>query len=113
MTKMQRGAAATLLGLALATAGCGGSERAGGRSDAGDAPDTGAVGGLSPEELRARAEPMSPEQAESLGIAIDTSIHIERPSGDTIPHPGPVGSAPPGTAIPPYPPADSPRDTSR
>lgn len=39
--------------------------------------------GVSPEELRMRAEPMSPEMAESLGI-VDTTIHVEEQLSDTI-----------------------------
>lgn len=43
--------------------------------------------GATPEEIRMRAEPMSPEMAESLGI-VDTTIHMEEQlGGDTIPTP--------------------------
>lgn len=35
-----------------------------------------ALEGLSPEQIRNRVEPMSPEMAESLGI-VDTTIHVE------------------------------------
>lgn len=66
-------AAAVLL--ACAVAGCGSSE-----PEPAAETDTTArpvVEGLSPEQLQERAEPMSPEQAEQLGI-IDTSIHVER-----------------------------------
>jgi hypothetical protein len=40
------------------------------------AADTGAMGGLTPDQIRARAEPMSPARAESLGI-VDTTIRVE------------------------------------
>jgi hypothetical protein len=41
--------------------------------------------GLTPEELRLRAEPMTLEEAERLGI-VDTTIHIEYPmSPESIP----------------------------
>ncbi|MBA2671851.1 MAG: hypothetical protein H0U67_15905 [Gemmatimonadetes bacterium] len=51
--------------------------------------------GLSPEEIRQRAEPMTPEQAEQLGI-VDTTIHVEEQETpedtllrrDTLPRPG-------------------------
>lgn len=33
--------------------------------------------GLSPEQIRQQAQPMSPERAEELGI-IDTTIHMEQ-----------------------------------
>jgi hypothetical protein len=54
-----------------------------------------AVGGLSPEEIRMQAEPMSPEQAEQAGI-VDTTIYVERLAAqedtimtpDTLPPPG-------------------------
>lgn len=39
-------------------------------------PDTGVIGGLSPEEIQRQVTPMSPEVAESLGI-VDTTIRIE------------------------------------
>lgn len=43
-----------------------------------DAPvDGSAVDGLTPEQLRQRAEPMSPEEAEALGI-VDTTIYMEQ-----------------------------------
>ncbi len=51
--------------------------------------------GLSPEEIRQQAEPMTPEQAEQLGI-VDTTIHVEQLATpedtllrrDTLPRPG-------------------------
>lgn len=39
--------------------------------------------GVSREEIEARARPMSPEQAESLGI-IDSTTHLEIPAEDTV-----------------------------
>jgi hypothetical protein len=55
--------------------------------------------GLSPEEIRMQVEPMSPEQAERLGI-VDTTIHLEQLASpedtlltqDTLP---PPNGAPP------------------
>jgi hypothetical protein len=56
---------------------------AGACGTAGDEPDEPrserteeALEGLSPEQIRSRVEPMSPEMAESLGI-VDTTIHVE------------------------------------
>lgn len=56
---------------------------AGACETAGDEPDEPrserteeALEGLSPEQIRSRVEPMSPEMAESLGI-VDTTIHVE------------------------------------
>lgn len=66
--------AATPLFVALA-AGCGGSTEAPEATSASD----GEVGGLTREQIQQRAEAMSPEVAESLGI-IDTTIRIERPT---------------------------------
>jgi hypothetical protein len=45
--------------------------------------------GLSPEEIQLQAEPMTPEEAERLGI-VDTTIRIESPiNPDTVlPIPG-------------------------
>jgi hypothetical protein len=39
--------------------------------------DEPAVEGLTPDEIRRQAEPMSPEEAEQLGI-VDTTIHVEQ-----------------------------------
>lgn len=71
---------APLAVLAMMSSGCRGAE---------EFPDSepevldtaGAFQGLSPEEIRSRAEPMSPAVAESLGI-VDTTIHIEDPVSD-------------------------------
>lgn len=41
------------------------------------APGDSAMDGLSSEQIEQQAEPMSPEQAEQLGI-IDTTIHLEQ-----------------------------------
>lgn len=69
-----------LVVVALGLAACGGGEEPAAR-EAEVVDTTGAFQGLSPEEIRARAESMSPEMAESLGI-IDTTIHIERAGPD-------------------------------
>lgn len=86
---------ALVLPLALAAAGCGGRETAD-DTETSAVPDTGAMGGLSREEIARRAEAMPPEVAESLGI-VDTTIRVEslqRP--DSFPPYGPVpGTAPP------------------
>lgn len=65
--------AAAVLLLSLPLGACGGEEA---QPDAA-APEASGIGGLSPEQIRQQAEPMSPEQAEELGI-IDTTIHLEQ-----------------------------------
>lgn len=60
--------------LAPLAAGCGAAEEAPDAAGAADAE----VPALTREEIRERAEAMSPEVAESLGI-VDTTIRIERP----------------------------------
>ncbi len=76
-----------LLLFAGGVAACGGSGGGAARDTAVSA-DTGAMGGLTPEEIRARAEPMSPEKAESLGI-VDTTIHMEsHENPDSLPTAG-------------------------
>lgn len=71
---------ALLAVVAIISSGCRGAEEF--PVEEPDAADTTrAFQGLSPEEIRRRAEPMSPEVAESLGI-IDTTIHIEGPVPD-------------------------------
>jgi hypothetical protein len=49
--------------------------------------------GLTPEQMEGRARAMSPARAESLGI-IDTTIHVEDLSGDTL-------APPPEDGVPP------------
>ena len=66
--------ASLLCCLPIAVSGCR-EQSAKVRSDT-TAADTGAIGGLTPDQIRARAEPMSPAKAESLGI-VDTTIHVE------------------------------------
>ena len=69
---MKLSVACAVLTVTLAAAAC--------SDDSPPAADTpagaGAADGLSPEQIRSRAEPMTVEQAESLGI-IDTTIHLE------------------------------------
>jgi hypothetical protein len=69
---MKLSVACAVLTLTLAAASC--------SDDSPPVADTpasaGTAGGLSPEQIRNRAEPMTVEQAESLGI-IDTTIHLE------------------------------------
>jgi len=62
--------------------------------------DEPAAEGLSPEEIRRQAEPMSPEQAEQRGIVVDTTIHVEQLATpeDTLLTPDTL--PPPGTAVP-------------
>lgn len=66
----------------VAAAGCEGAEQFP-EEEAAVEGESGAFEGLSRDELRSRAEPMSPAVAESLGI-IDTTIHVEDPSPDTV-----------------------------
>jgi hypothetical protein len=69
-----------LVVLSLAGSACGGEEEA----EIEPAAEPGAMDGLTPEQIRSQAEPMSPAVAESLGI-VDTTIHIEDPyPGDTV-----------------------------
>ena len=71
----------TVIALALALTACGGAE-----SEAPAAVQGGpAVEGLTPEQIQAEAEAMSPEEAESLGI-VDSTIHVESLTspGDTV-----------------------------
>jgi hypothetical protein len=66
--------------LAIVWSGCRGAEEF--PEEEPEVADTAsAFQGLSPDEIRTRAEPMSPAVAESLGI-IDTTIHVEDPVSD-------------------------------
>lgn len=77
-------AAVLFASLTAAVAGCE-SRNEGAEVETTVTADTGALGGLTPAEIRARAEPMSPEVAESLGI-VDTTIHVEvHDPNDTLP----------------------------
>lgn len=73
----------------LGAAGCRQSERAGTAVEA-ESPDTGVFGGLTPEQIRRRVEPMSPAQAESLGI-VDSTIHVEPDEATDSGQPAPQG----------------------
>ena len=72
MRRLRIAAVAAVLHLPLLSGGC---------QDAAEpaaAPAEDAVmDGLSPDQIRRRAEPMSPERAAELGI-IDTTIHLEQ-----------------------------------
>ncbi len=89
--KRSRAGALTLLLAAVASQGCQRDEPA---AEPGVTEEP-AVGGLSPEEIRMQAEPMSPEQAEQAGI-VDTTIYVEQlatpedtiMTPDTLPQPG-------------------------
>lgn len=59
--------------------------------------------GLSPDEMQRQAAPMTPEQAESLGI-VDTTITVGAPIGaDSVVQPGVIPGAPADSARPPAP----------
>lgn len=80
---MMRSSPWALLALLVVLAGCGGAEEAV-EAEVEPAADPGAMDGLTPEQIRVQAEPMSPAVAESLGI-IDSTIHIEDPfPGDSL-----------------------------
>lgn len=89
-----------LLPAAFALAGCEGDEeppRAAAERARMDTTNQHALDGLSAEQIRARAEAMSPERAEALGI-IDTTIHVEslQDPGDSI-----LARVPPAEPPPP------------
>jgi hypothetical protein len=93
--------ATLLVCLAAAAGGCRG-ESDGTARDATVATDTGAMGGLTPDQIRARAESMTPAQAESLGI-VDTTIHVEEMDSTPIitRSTAPLSSEPPAdTSVP-------------
>jgi hypothetical protein len=81
--------AAPLLGAGLLLAACGGGGDEGGPAAEPAAMDTlnqQEMDGLSREQIEARAEAMTPEQAQALGI-VDTTIHVESLTSDTVGHP--------------------------
>ena len=80
---MSRARARTPLTLALAgllaLAACGKGEKEDAAPDAGAAIDTlndNPLDGVSQEQIQRQATPMTPEQAEQMGI-VDTTIHVE------------------------------------
>ncbi|MDP9348419.1 MAG: hypothetical protein M3P24_04650 [Gemmatimonadota bacterium] len=74
-------------GLLLAACGGGGEEKGPAATPAAmDTLNQQEIDGLSREQIRQRAEPMTQEQARALGI-IDTTIHMESMTSDTIGHP--------------------------
>ena len=72
MRRTRTAALTVLLLLPPLLAACGGGEEPAAEPAGGAIED-----GLSPEQIREQAEPMSPERAEALGI-IDTTIHLEK-----------------------------------
>jgi len=58
-----------------------------------DTTNTDDLDGLSSEQVEAKAEALTPEQAAARGIAVDTSIHVENLSSQD--------STPPGASTPP------------
>jgi hypothetical protein len=78
---MKRSRAAALILLVPLVALVGGCQRDQPAVETGVTEEPAAVGGLSPEEIRMQAEPMSPEQAERAGI-VDTTIYVEPMSPD-------------------------------
>lgn len=90
MTHRRLPLAAAALLAALVLGGC--KTEAPAKKPAAASPES-SLDGLTPEQMEGRARAMSPERAESLGI-IDTTIHVEDLSGDTL-APPPVDGAPP------------------
>lgn len=83
-----------------------GGARAAGAGET-DTTNQRALDGLSTEQVQEQARPLSPEQAEALGI-VDTTIHVESmqsPEDSALLR----GARPGGAATPP----DSGRDTTR
>ena len=93
---LRRVVGTVLLPFAALLAGCGGEEGTAGNDPA--SPDTGAMDGLTQDQLEDQIRPLTPEEAAQLGI-IDTAAENDQPS--------PVGpsSVIPGT--PPPVPADN------
>ncbi|HEV2148235.1 MAG TPA: hypothetical protein VGR37_12595 [Longimicrobiaceae bacterium] len=63
----------------LLAAGCGRGGEGDAAADAAavDTTNPGALDGLSAEQIEARAQPLTPEEAARLGMIVDTSIHLE------------------------------------
>jgi hypothetical protein len=95
--------ATLLVCLAAAAGGCRGKS-GGAAGDIAAPSDTGAMGGLTPDQIRARAEPMTPAKAESLGI-VDTTIHVEEMDSSTVitRSTAPLSSSPPADTTVPAP----------
>lgn len=98
--------AALLLAL-LAACGRGG-EGEKGPPDAAqmDTTNESPIDGLSREQIQRTAQPMTPEQAEALGI-VDSTIHVESMSSDSGPPPARTDGAPPRAPAAPAAPPDT------
>jgi hypothetical protein len=94
--------------------GCrsGGTEDARPAAQIVDTTNSDALDGLSSQEVSAKAEALTPEQAAARGIAVDTTIHVENlssqdstPPGASTPAPAPgrTGTAPPTDSVRPRP----------
>jgi hypothetical protein len=63
---------------ALLGAGCGGGEgETAADAAVTDTTNRGALDGLSAEQIEARAQPLTPEEAARMGMDVDTTIHLE------------------------------------
>ena len=73
------------LGALLLTGACrpGGGEETPPAAQIVDTTNADALDGLSSEQVSAKAEALTPEQAAARGIAVDTSIHVENLSPDS------------------------------
>ena len=95
--------------LALLLAACGGRGEGGAappESGVMDTTNQQAIDGLSRRQIERQAQPMTPEQAEALGL-VDTTIHIESERADSGFAPDPTDGLPPGRPAAPAAPPDT------
>ncbi len=101
ISRLPRLALLLLLPCSAILSGCGrdrGEERAAGDTVGVDTAGLGALEGLSAEQMEALARPLTPEQAAQMGMAVDTSIHLESlssPEDSAL-----MGGRPPSTPVP-------------
>jgi hypothetical protein len=81
---------------ACAAAGCNRGEREAGGAAKMDTTNANWEDGLSAEQVQDSARALSPEEAAQMGLAVDTSIHLEQlDSRDTMPGGGARPTPPP------------------
>lgn len=98
----------------LALAACPGRGGGGDGAVKMDTANTQWEDGMSAEQVQTEARALSPEEAARMGIAVDTSIHLEQldqrdtlPGGGAAPTPAPATSGATDTMPKPAPPAAS------
>lgn len=89
MTFSRIACAGFALALTAAT-GCGGGDERVVPAAQVDTTNADDLDGMSSEQVQAKAEALTPEEAAARGIAVDSTIHLGSPESDTVVLPAPT-----------------------